>query len=91
MFKMNTTENLTDLYGGIKSPVNFYHLRIVSAFCVLVAIISVVFNSLLLWVFCNNKKLRTPIYTFIIIITALNLFGTLSEFSFVIPSTYFCK
>lgn len=87
----NQYVQILDPYGGIKSPISCVHLRIVCAVCVLMALTSVTFNSLLLVFFIKYKKLRTRLNVFVVAITILNLIGTFSEFSFILPSTYYCK
>jgi len=73
------------------SPIECYKLKIISAYCVLVLILSLTFNSLLLKVFYQHKKLRTSINMIIIALTFINLFGSILEMMFVIPSNWYCR
>ncbi len=73
------------------SPVECYKLKIISVYCFLVLILSLVLNSLLLKVFYQNKKLRTSINTSIIALTFTNLVGSILEMMFVIPSNWYCR
>ncbi len=63
----------------------------ISMYCVVLLCLSMFFNLALLVVFGRNKKLRSALNMFIMAITILNLFGSISELSFVIPTNMKCK
>lgn len=73
------------------SPIECYKLNIIACYCIILLVLSVTFNSLLLLIFFRHKKLRNSLNMLIITITFLNLIGSLSEFSFVIPSNFQCR
>lgn len=79
-----------DAYNRV-SPVECYKLQIIGVYCILVFVLSIFFNSVLLWVFHQNKKLRNSHNTFTIFLTFLNLFGSILQFIFVIPSNFNCR
>lgn len=84
-------ENMTVALFERLSPVECYKLNIIACYCIILLVLSVTFNSTLLLIFYRYKKLRTSLNMFIMSITFLNLIGSLSEFSFVIPSNFFCR
>ena len=63
----------------------------ISMYCVVLLLLSLFFNISLLVVFGKHKKLRSTLNMFIIAITILNLVGSISELSFVIPTNMKCK
>lgn len=74
------------------SPVECYKLRLVSVLFIFMFILSITFNSLLLWTFFTFKDLRLlPLNLFVIALTINNLSGTISEFPFVIISNFYCR
>lgn len=89
-----TMTNVTDAIGffdGIQSPIACWKLNIAATFIVVMLFLSVSANSTLLWVFYSNKELRTPLNVFVIAMTTINLFGSISEFTFIIASNYACR
>ena len=85
------TANFSFWSQGKLSPISCSNLRIISYFCMIIALVSILFNSFLLCMFSKFKSLRNSINRFVIAITIINLIGTIIEFSFIIPNTYFCK
>ena len=85
-----TISNEIDLFNRT-SPIECFKLNIISVYCVLVLVLGVTFNTMLLKVFAQHKKLRTSINMIIIVLTITNLFGSISEMSFVIPSNWYCR
>ena len=94
---MNTTieYNLTDViigtYEGIQSPVSCGVLKFFTVYALIMFTCSLIFNSLLLYAFIKNPALRSPVNMFILALTVCNLFATLSEMQFIIPSTFLCR
>lgn len=89
-----TMTNVTDAIGffdGIQSPIACWKLNIAATFIVFMLFCSVSANSTLLWVFYGNKELVTPLNVFVIAMTTINLFGSISEFTFIIASNYACR
>ena len=83
--------NLKENKYNLKSPVECYKLYIIAIYCLILLILSVVFNTLLLIIFIRHRKLRTPLNMYILTNTVLNLVGSLLEFVFVIPSNLACR
>lgn len=73
------------------SPINCVVLNGIGFYMCFLLSGVVLVNALLLLTFLNNKDLRQPINTFIIVITVLNLIGSVFEFPFVIGSTFSCR
>lgn len=91
---MTILSNITDVvdpFSGIPSPVECWKLNIVGVFITIMLFLSVSANSTLLFAFYNNKDLRTPLNVFIIAMTTINLFGSISEFTFIIASSFSCS
>lgn len=94
---MNSTiaYNLTDViigpYEGIQSPVSCGVLKFFTVYSMIMFSLSLSFNSLLLYAFIKNQKLRSPVNMFILALTVCNIFATLSEMQFIVPSTYLCR
>lgn len=97
---VNTTSNIEiikeiDLYNNNsnenKSPIDCETLKLFTIYGVLMFGCSLFFNSLVVYSFIKNKKLRSPINILILTITICNIIATISEMAMVVPSTYFCK
>jgi hypothetical protein len=76
---------------GMTSPIECYKLNIIAVYCMILLVLSLIFNTMLIIIFARHKKLRTPLNMFILTLTILNLFGSIIEFSFVIPSNLACR
>ncbi len=86
----NTTEIL-DPFRGVPAAIECWKLNITGIFVVCLLFISLSTNSTLLWVFYKNKELRTPLNVFVIATTAINLFASIFEYTFIISSNFACK
>lgn len=86
----NLTE-VIDPFGGVISPVACWKLNIVAIFITFMLFLSVAGNSTLLFAFYTNKELRTPLNVFVIAMTSINLFGSVSEFTYIIASNFACR
>lgn len=71
--------------------VECYKLRIIGVFSIFLFILSLFFNMLLLIVFFSSKKLRTTNNIPILVLTFLNLIGSILEYPFVIISNLKCR
>lgn len=87
----NLSDVIIDPYGGHQSPANCTVLKFFTVYAILMFGCSLLFNSLLLFAFFKNKEVRSPVNMFILALTVCNLFATLSESQFIIPSTYACR
>lgn len=85
---MRNKTNICD-YFGRQSPIEPFKLKIIAFYCTILLILSLIFNTSLLVIFLKYKKLRTSLNMFILTLTAIHLFGSISEFSFVIPSNWY--
>ena len=86
-------KNIIDLkidreWYGKASLIEPIWLNILGAFLVLVMLFGILINSFLLNIFRTNKDLQTPLYSYVIAITSLNLFGSLTELPWIIHSTF---
>ena len=70
------------------SPLDPLILNILGSFLLLAMLLGVILNSHLLYIFKKYKDLQTPINTFIIAITVLNLLGTIFELPWIIHSCF---
>ncbi len=86
----NVTEAI-DRFGGIISPIPCWKLNIAATFIVVMLFLSVSANTTLLFTFYKHKDLRTPLNVFVIAMTTINLFGSISEFTYIIVSNYACR
>ena len=75
-------------WDGKISPIEPMWLNILGTFLTLMMVIGVSINGLLLNVFRKNKDLQTPLHSYVMAITGLNLFGTATELPWVIHSTF---
>ena len=64
-------------YVNQESPINSVLLDMIAACLVLTLILCVIINSALIYVFARYKKLRTALNKLILVMTALNLFGSI--------------
>lgn len=86
------SSNLSELeFYSRPSPIACGKLNIIAFYCIILLIVSLIFNTSLLVVFAKYKKLRSTLNMFIMAITVLNLVGSISELSFVIPTNLKCK
>ena len=66
-------------------------LKIVSFFLMVIMFLSIVSNSFLLVYFRRSKKLQKPINSFVIALTILNLYGSMTELPITITNLYSCR
>ena len=76
---------------GTESPIECYKLQVIALYFILLLVLSLISNSLLLAVFARYRCLRTNLNLLVMTLTALNLFTSIVEFSFVIPSNFQCR
>lgn len=74
-----------------KSPIECYKLRMIGFYCLTLFLVSFVFNYILLKIFYIYSELRTPSNVFFIVLTILNLIGTLFQLPIVILSNFYCQ
>ena len=67
------------------------NLHIFGSIELVLFIVCVVFNSILLKIFIQNKKLRTKFTKLIIVLTLNNLLGSIFIFPFTVASKFYCK
>ena len=87
---MNHSLILERNYSNINSPIECYKLNIIAVYCCILFITSILVNSKLLYVFYTTKNLRTSLNRFVIVLTGLDLIGSLIELPFVIISNFSC-
>ena len=83
--------NLSEEFYSRDSPVECWKLNIIAYIYVIMLALSVIFNSSLLMVFARSKELIQSLNVYIFVITVLNLFGSITQFSVVIPANLHCK
>ena len=83
-------KNLSNMYEQ-ESPVECYKLKYISYYCIVLLVLSLVFNISLLVLLAMYKKLRTTLNMLVTIIVVLNLIGSLCELPVVIASNFSCK
>ena len=88
---MNITKLSDDYLYDRQSPVGCTFLKFVAFYLAIILICGVIFNSLLVWIFCSNKHLRTNLNIFIITLSVVNLLATVSEVPFTMSSNYNCR
>lgn len=88
--ELNASSHPIDRFNTT-SPVECYKLNILAVYCMILFALSLIFNSLLLWIFFRHKELRSNLNMLIIALTALNLFASCIEFPFVITSNLKCR
>ena len=69
------------------SPINSKILYTIGVYLCFVFVLCIFINGILLTVFARFKKLRTSLNKLIIVLTAINLFGSV-QFPFVIHSNF---
>ena len=73
------------------SPIECFKLNVIAYYLCALLVASAMVNSVVLLAFFVSKELRSPINTFVMCITALNLFGSITELPFVIGSNFACR
>jgi hypothetical protein len=96
--KMNVTLNASlmsdecDMDPYDQAPlVECFQLKIMTAYLLVIFVASLCLNSALLAVFCRFNDLRITAKTFLIAITALNIFATFGNLPLTIISNFYCK
>lgn len=84
-------ESIIFSQGRIISPVKCEYLKIIAFYCLLVYILSLLFNSMIIGFFLKNKKHINPLNLLIIALAVLNVFATLGEIPLVIVSNFQCR
>lgn len=82
--------NLSEGFYDRPSPVECYKLNIIAYIYVIMLVLSLLFNSGLLIVFARYKDLIQSLNVYIFVITALNLFGSVTQFPVVIAANLHC-
>ncbi len=73
-----------------KSIDNCNTLKIIGVYLVVVIVLSIISNSILIWIFIVTKKLRKPTDILIISLALSNLLGTVIFMPFIIISNFTC-
>lgn len=66
-------------------------MKIFSVYLSVLFFISITLNSSYIWVFSTNKKLWTPIYSFLMSLTILSLIATFLEYPILIYNGFSCE
>ena len=66
-------------------------LALVGYMFVFLFIAGIVANSSLIWLLARRKELCTPLNTFVVALTVVDLFGTIAELPFVIVAHLLCR
>lgn len=91
--KMHNNTTIIEIHDkyDVEPTVACFKLRLIGVYCLILFIVSAIFNSALLFAFIKHKSLRTSLNMFIMALTAFNLFGTLVELPFIVISNLYCK
>jgi hypothetical protein len=65
-------------------------LKMIGVYMIIVFVLSILSNSILIWIFIVTKTLRKPTDILIISLTLSNLFGSLFFLPFIIISNFTC-
>ena len=76
---------------GEQSPTECWKLNIIALYCLILLILSIIFNSMLLWIFYLYKELRSSLNILIIALTAINLGASCVELPLVTVTNYKCR
>ena len=85
------TFNLSEEFYNRESPVECWKLNVIAYIYVIMLILSLIFNSSLLMMFSKNKELIQNLNFFILVITILNLFGSIIQFPVSILANLQCR
>lgn len=75
----------------IQSPLDCDTLRILGLIHLVIFLVSIATNSFLLWTYCYHRQRSKSINLLVVIMTVLNLFGSLLESPFVVLSQLHCR
>ena len=90
-YKMNFSKLNKDYLIARQSPIDCSTLKVASYYLVLIFVIGVVSNTLLIWILCSNKKLRTNLSIYILVLSVINLMATLTEVPIAAVNNYNCR
>ncbi len=82
-------ENIS--YGDFSNGVECYKLQLIGLCCLIVMILTIIFNGILILMFLLYKDLQTPLNTLVITLCVLHFFGAFLEFPFIIVSNFKCR
>jgi hypothetical protein len=68
-----------------------FKLKFVAVYCVIMFILSSLFNAMLLWAFSQYKQIKNNMDRVKIAITVLNIVANTLEYPFVIVSNFSCR
>ena len=71
--------------------IDSYKLKIISVYCALLFIVSIISNPTLIWILLRNKELISPANALILPIAVLSIFGALFELPIVSLSSFYYK
>lgn len=74
-----------------ESPVECFKLKIIAVYCLIIFLLSLITNSILIWILVFYKELRNSMNTFMLALSICNLIGSLIELPMVIISNFNCK
>ena len=63
-------------------------LKYICVFCVFLLMVSITFNSTLIWILISNKELLQRVNIMVLALTILSLYGTLIELPMLITSIF---
>ena len=89
ILKMNMISNTSDF--GMLSPIKCSHLNILSAWCSVILVFSVICNLFLLMVIGIRKNLRGYRNIFMTTFVIFNFLGSLMELPIMIISNFYCR
>ena len=84
------TNKTFDIFNQ-QSPVNCSILKVVSILLLLIFILSVAFNSFLLWIFIIYKEIRTSLNIYLIALLICNLVATFTEIPIAFINNLNCR
>ena len=88
---MNSSSTIKNDPYDVNSPVECYKLRIIAFYCIFIFLLSLIANSILLWILIYFKELRNSLNSFMLALTSCNIVGTVIELPMVIISNFSCK
>ncbi|RNA28085.1 melanopsin [Brachionus plicatilis] len=75
----------------VEPTVECYKLQAIAIYCLIIFLLSLIANSVLLWILIYFKELRNSMNAFMLALTVCNLVGSLIEIPMVIISNFNCK
>jgi hypothetical protein len=97
LYFSSTIDSYNNMFGNGSSSASLYEmskcfkLNLIALFCAFLFLISLYFNTTLLYTLLKHKDMKSNLNLFIICLSFINLIGTLVELPVVVINNFYCR